>query len=231
MKITYVDHSSFLLEEESFYLLFDYFQGEIPMMDKAKKLYVFSSHAHHDHFSFKVFDKVRSMEEVTYIFSKDIRKKFNKNYFLKEGISEETYESIYFLKEYESYQDENIEVKTFKSTDEGVAFAVLTQRENIYHAGDLNWWTWPGETTEDAKRREETYKKEIEMVKEYSFDLAFLPLDPRQKERFYLGFDWFAKRVDAKQLIPMHMWGDFSVVDLLKQKECSESYRQKISFS
>lgn len=30
MKITYIHHSAFLVETESAYLLFDYFQGKLP---------------------------------------------------------------------------------------------------------------------------------------------------------------------------------------------------------
>lgn len=230
MKITYIEHSSFLLESEEFYLLFDYFQGQIPEMDAKKRLYVFSSHAHHDHFSFEVFKKTACMKDLVYIFSKDIKKRFSKSCFLKNQVSEAVYESIFFLKEYQGYEDAYIRVETLKSTDEGLAFIVESHKESIYHAGDLNWWSWQGESLQDAKRREESYKKEIDKLKGYSFDIAFLPLDPRQEDRFYKGFDYFAKEVEAKMLVPMHMWGDFSVIDKLKKEESSRSYREKISF-
>ena len=50
MKITYIHHSSFCVELQNSILLFDYFKGELPKFDKAKKLYVFASHFHEDHF-------------------------------------------------------------------------------------------------------------------------------------------------------------------------------------
>ena len=51
MKITYIHHSAFLVETESVYLLFDYFQGNLPELSEKKPLYVFASHRHPDHFS------------------------------------------------------------------------------------------------------------------------------------------------------------------------------------
>ena len=51
MKITYIHHSAFLVETESAYLLFDYFQGKLPEFSEEKPLYVFASHRHPDHFS------------------------------------------------------------------------------------------------------------------------------------------------------------------------------------
>ena len=56
MKITYIHHSSFLVETESAYLLFDYFQGKLPEFSEEKPLYVFASHRHPDHFSKVIFD-------------------------------------------------------------------------------------------------------------------------------------------------------------------------------
>ena len=57
MKITYIHHSAFLVETESAYLLFDYFQGKLPEFSEEKPLYVFASHRHPDHFSKITFEK------------------------------------------------------------------------------------------------------------------------------------------------------------------------------
>ena len=66
MKVTYIEHSSFLVEMESCYLLFDYFQGEIPGMDAGKELYVFVSHRHGDHFSPVIFELAGRYPTVSY---------------------------------------------------------------------------------------------------------------------------------------------------------------------
>ena len=46
MKITFIEHSGFMVEMERTVLLFDYYQGEIPAFDKEKTLYVFVSQNH-----------------------------------------------------------------------------------------------------------------------------------------------------------------------------------------
>lgn len=51
MKITYIHHSSFLVETEENYFLFDYFEGKLPQLKEDKPLLVFASHRHGDHFS------------------------------------------------------------------------------------------------------------------------------------------------------------------------------------
>ena len=55
MIITFIHHSSFLVETDSLYLLFDYFRGTLPELDPAKPLYVLTSHSHSDHYSRKIF--------------------------------------------------------------------------------------------------------------------------------------------------------------------------------
>jgi hypothetical protein len=54
-------------------------------------------------------------------------------------------------------------------------------------------------------------------------------LDPRLEDKFYLGFDYFMKNTDTDEVYPMHCWGDNSVIERLKNMECSEKYRHKIA--
>jgi L-ascorbate metabolism protein UlaG (beta-lactamase superfamily) len=51
MKITYIGHSGFFVEMEDACFLFDYYKGTIPETDGNKKMYVFVSHRHHDHYN------------------------------------------------------------------------------------------------------------------------------------------------------------------------------------
>ena len=85
----------------------------------------------------------------------------------------------------------------------------------IYHAGDLNWWHWEGEPDAYNEHMKTAYLKEIEKLKDTPIDVAFVPVDPRLGEQYYYGIDGFAKRVDAKALIPMHCWGTYTVCEKL----------------
>ena len=58
MRVTYIGHSGFSVELESHILLFDYYEGTMPEFDPAKKLLVFASHSHPDHFN-------RKRDEIT----------------------------------------------------------------------------------------------------------------------------------------------------------------------
>ena len=72
MKITYIHHSAFLVETESAYLLFDYFQGKLPEFSEEKPLYVFASHRHPDHFSKVIFELEEKHPKIHYILAFDI---------------------------------------------------------------------------------------------------------------------------------------------------------------
>lgn len=76
MKITYINHSGFLVETESCYYVFDYYKGEMPRIDKSKEVVVFCSHFHQDHFNPKIFEILDDIG-VNYqaVLAKDISKK------------------------------------------------------------------------------------------------------------------------------------------------------------
>lgn len=261
MKVVHIYHSGFYMELSQCALLFDYFQGELPSVPADKPLYVFASHVHQDHFSFSVFtdERLRAHPQVTYLLSNDIKRKYNRNFFLKKGVTEEQYARIMFLKAGETVYvgGENeavgtgetgesecqvqggetsqvgemlhgIRVQTLNSTDAGVAFVVDAEGERIYHAGDLNWWSWEGETKEDELRMEQDFKREIGKLAGSRFTIACLPLDGRQGERFAWGFDWFLRHVETAYAYPMHYWEDENVVSRLFSLPCSEPYRDKI---
>lgn len=235
MKITYINHSCFLVELRTCLLLFDYYSeglkgdGPVPGIDKLpdKKLYVFVSHKHPDHFDKRIFELEKIHAVTYYLISKDA--KMNQNYIRKKGISESAWEKMRFVGKDENIElDKGIAVMTLASTDRGVAFLVKAEGNTIYHAGDLNWWSWEGETEECERDMERRFKHEVKKLSEVVIDVAFLPLDPRQKDRFYWGFDYFMRQVKVKAAYPMHFWGDRTVIERLREMEASEEYRDKI---
>jgi hypothetical protein len=50
------------------------------------------------------------------------------------------------MQPYQHWLERNLEVRTFGSTDAGVSFWLRADGLTIFHAGDLNWWRWSGET-------------------------------------------------------------------------------------
>ena len=53
MKVTYLEHSGFAAEYKEYVLIFDWYRGSLPEFDQQKKIYVFASHSHYDHFNEK----------------------------------------------------------------------------------------------------------------------------------------------------------------------------------
>ena len=64
MEVTYINHSSFLLDSENSIFLFDYFDGDMPSINGSKPLYCFASHSHGDHFSERLFEETSSHPDV-----------------------------------------------------------------------------------------------------------------------------------------------------------------------
>ena len=172
LTVTYIKHSGFLIETANSYLLFDYWQGKLPELQYDKELYIFSSHAHHDHYTKDIFKLENKCQRVVYVLSSDIKRASS---FWKKA------ENVIFMKPHEEKEIDDCVISTLKSTDEGVAFLVKTEGKTIYHAGDLHWWDWPGEPEEDNKMMEQLYKAEMEYLKAEKIDCAFVVLDPRQE--------------------------------------------------
>ncbi|MFV0478993.1 MAG: MBL fold metallo-hydrolase [Anaerorhabdus sp.] len=196
MIVTYIGHSGYLVELETCYLLFDYYTGELPPLKTNKKIIVFISHHHHDHFNPDVFTQVKGNERII-IYSLDIQDKLD-------GHQVSANQTL-LLPE--------LKLTTLKSTDEGVAFVVEVDGYIIYHAGDLNCWIWNDESFENNKKMQEDYLSEIDKLKAFDLDVAFLPLDPRQEEYEFMGIEQLVQKVMVKKIFPMHFWDDYTIIE------------------
>ena len=147
MKVTYLGHSGFLVEMDDVIFLFDYYKGELPEMDPGKKLLVFVSHAHYDHYRKEIFSLREHPGPLCFILSSDVTAK--------------TAPDIVFMKPNEEREILGCRIRTLRSTDEGVAYLLKYGGKTIYHAGDLNWWHWEGETEAYNTAMRRAYQAEI----------------------------------------------------------------------
>ena len=217
MRVTYIGHSGFSVELESHILLFDYYEGTMPEFDPAKKLLVFASHSHPDHFNREILKLADVYPDVEYIFPKDIR-----------IAKKEQRASEHFMRKRDEITVGDTKVKSLRSTDEGVAFLVRCEDRIIYHAGDLNWWHWEEETESYNEQMRQDYQREIDKLKDIVIDIAFVPLDPRQENQYAWGMDYFMKHTHTKYVFPMHMWGDYEVYDRLMENPEAEPYKERV---
>jgi hypothetical protein len=202
MRITFLDHSGFLVELPSATLLFDWWKGALPALRTDVPLVVFASHWHEDHFSPAIF----SLNADAYVLGD-----MDQRWLARKGASPEVLEKCRSMSGHETAELlGGVTVETLPSTDEGVAFLVTCGGKIVFHAGDLNWWHWEGEPDHWNPDMERNFKAYSAPLKGRDIDLAFLLLDPRQETDGFRGIPYFMELANIQQVIPMHQWGNFA---------------------
>jgi L-ascorbate metabolism protein UlaG (beta-lactamase superfamily) len=215
--IHYIYHSGFAIETRNHFLIFDYYKhpnNELSddilspkSIESRDNIYVFSSHSHGDHFNPSIFHWKQYNPEIRYVLSNDLETQKNQcNYTLLAEGEERTINDLY--------------VKAYGSTDIGVSFLVKVDGLTIFHAGDLNWWHWKEDSTEEQKLAEASFKKHIEHIKSQVnyIDIGFFPVDPRLEEYYYIGGEHFLKELQPKLFVPMHFGDETSITKTFKEK-------------
>ncbi|MDD2234722.1 MAG: MBL fold metallo-hydrolase [Desulfitobacteriaceae bacterium] len=193
IKIKYLDHSGFFVETAKNLLLFDYYQGQAERLVKEspKNVFIFSSHSHPDHFNPVILEWQKERPDIRYIFSHEI------------SVSTR-FKNINYLAPYESLAIADLKIKAYNSTDLGVAFLVRVEGTVVFHAGDLNRWYWYDDTPEGRRTAERDFINEIEKIKGQKIDLAFFPVDPRLREHYSGGAEYFIRELVPRFFVPMH---------------------------
>lgn len=220
--IHYLCHDGFIMETASNILIFDYYKdnnkigtrslksGVIPteVFNTEKAVYVFVTHSHEDHYNPIILNWKNINNNIQYILSSDINlKDSSPNYRI--------------ISEGETMELPNIFIKALGSTDAGVSFLIKVDNLVIFHAGDLNWWHWFDESNECNENMAKDFKDKINVLKGENIDIAFFPVDPRLKEHYYLGGEYFIKNFAPKMFIPMHFWNDINII-----KNFAEKYKR-----
>lgn len=198
MKITYIFHSCYMVETKTAVFVFDYYNGNMDAMPTDKPVYFFASHGHFDHCGKKMLRVAEKVENKTFIFTQDIK------------LKPPAEDKLLYVEENCSYELDGMKIHTFHSTDLGVAYLVECEEGTIYHAGDLNWWHWNGESDEFNEKMAEDYHSEVLKIAELNrkIDVAFLPLDQRLEDAYDWGIKYFMKHTDTKSVMPMHFFSE-----------------------
>lgn len=205
MKVTYLNHSGFLLELEKTVFIFDYFKGEIPDLSAYEQVFIFVSHGHYDHFNSDIFQLNQRYDTVSYFISYDVKLDLK----IKEQLEQE--HKLFIMQENKQYSYTKLfgiplKIHTLHSTDEGVAFLIYCMEKTIYHAGDLNLWVWEEESEAYNKKMRKDFLLQMKQLKDQTIDVAFAPLDPRQGKDYAKGILALLQTADVKYLFPMHFW-------------------------
>ena len=222
-KVWYLAHSGFAVQTESSFLIFDYYldepkggtieQGVIDPKELAEKnVIVFVSHNHDDHFNPVIFEWQKTIPNIRYILSNDIPEIPN----------------AIMIGPDDTVEQEDLVVKTYRSTDEGVAFLVQIDGLAIYHAGDLNDWEWDGAGDLINGRVRRAFRHEIKKLSEKPINVAFFPMDPKLMEYQFKGFDFFLQNTSAEFVFPMHMWQDYSGIAEYKKRLSNKDMADRV---
>lgn len=244
MKVTYLDHSGFVIEDGNRAYVFDYWKDPAGVIDtlveQGYELHVFVSHIHHDHYMKSIFkylpyiysvwyhedvpalrDACQQVQEIVSSNKTDDTSNIIVNR-IKEGclntgqnmtedhLTEELVQQVFSLhsmKVGDTLESDHLTVTMFGSTDAGGSFLVDTGTHRIFHAGDLNWWHWSGDTPENIAEAKALKEKEFAPLLGLSVDIMMFPVDARLE----VAREWGALEVlglmNTKLFIPMHANG------------------------
>lgn len=223
MKITSMGYSGFVVETDKFNFIFDYYTGEIPDLSPRKETFVFVSNKNYDHMNPEVFELAKTMKKVRFILSYDIPRSVPEELGIKNCI---------FVEPGKRLQLETgrgrVKIRALPSTKDGVGYLVITKSETLFHAGNLNLWLWDGMSEATVYDMTRAYKEYTAALRKYSIDVAFLPLDNRQKQYAFLNVDYFMHHFKIKNCIPMHFYGSSKICDVLVDSDMSKDYRSRI---
>ena len=224
MKVWYLDHSAVAVKTEKHLLLIDLAGRALsgqpgeglaegcvsPDEIKDEDVLVFVSHEHKDHFDPAIFSLREKLSRVRFVLPEELDEVYQADLFVS---AEEEQCKHYALPD--------CHITTFASTDIGVAYLLEIDGLRIYHAGDLNWWHWEGED-EFNRDQERRYQHQMQLLAQEldgePLDLACVPVDPRLEGDFLRGLLAFDAAVRAEHILPIHLWGDLSVPDRIREQ-------------
>lgn len=169
MEITFLHHSGFIVDDGIRCYVFDAYKDPMnrlnEMVNKGRSLWFFVSHIHADHFSphITAFDS----ENTVYFIHKDV------------PLNGVKLGKVHIMDVDDSVVEQGVNIHMYGSTDAGGSFAVDTAQGRIFHAGDLNWWHWLGDTVENNNEARGFFERELNRMQGEEFAMAFFPVDDR----------------------------------------------------
>ena len=201
VRVTYLDHSGFIVETAQHVLVFDYYRDPAQVasaqLGTKKRLYFFATHAHGDHFNPAI--AAWQQQTTAYILCSDIRE--------AGGLPAVQGDTVHYLSPYEQLTHQEVQIAAYSSTDQGGSFLVEVDDWRIFHAGDLNWWHWKEDTVENIAQAKTDFFRELHYLNGQQLDLAFFPVDSRLEEFRELGVRELVKVTQVSNLVAMHACG------------------------
>ncbi len=215
--ICHLGHSAILLKIGGKVFIFDYPYGTRALADQIHPLqpeelrqetvYAFFSHRHGDHHNSGIFSWRNHIPRLQYIVSSDITR-------IPAGLQ------VTRLPPGKLILLDGMKVRSYRSSDAGIAFSIYVAGKHIYFSGDNGFWKQSKGMTEEDHLLQ--YLASID--RSVPMDIAFQVCDERLFEmgRGYGGTEIFARTFQPTLLVPIHLHGRYEFLEQRKQqlKEC-----------
>lgn len=195
MDIYFLHHSGFIVDDGSRCYIFDAYKDPKKLIDdmveKGRSLWFFVSHIHADHFNPEIvsFDA----PDTVYFVHKDV------------AINGVEKGKVRIMDVDDELVEQGVTIHMYGSTDAGGSFMVDMPKGRIFHAGDLNWWHWLGDTEENNKEARGFFERELKRMAGENMDIAFFPVDDRLGSVKDFGLtEWLEHVKVNKAVVAMH---------------------------
>lgn len=217
MRVTYIYHSCFVLENDNVMVVIDYWKDPMGYLHRmleqtSKTVYVFASHFHEDHYNPEILTWGQEGSSISIkprlMLSYDTVKKRR----VPRSLTRDIMNPEHF------YEDEFLKVNYYRSTDIGVAIAItFSNGETAFHAGDLNnWYFADGDNLKvSLDEMEGMYMAVVRMVRADipHFNHVMLPIDPRLEDNMLRGSMQWLNKIYTDNFHPMHFWRRYSLIE------------------
>ncbi len=209
MRLHYIYHSCFAVEEEECLMVYDYWRdpaGRLAALlaeaeGREKEVFFLVSHFHEDHYNAQLPDRCMSHERWHLLPSYDTVK--------RRRIPPEAVLAV--LRFGERVETPFFTLQAYRSTDVGVCtVAVLRDGTTLFHAGDCNNWYFPDAESDRVKTTPEQMEKlYLSILRDIRrdhprIDHAMFPVDPRLGQEMLRGLQQFTAAIEVGQVHPMH---------------------------
>lgn len=216
MKVRYIYHSCFVLENDDIIVVLDYWKDPLGYLHELlasteKTVYVFVSHFHEDHYNPEILQWGRGHKQITVrprlMLSYDtVRRRHVPRLQVRDIMNPERF-----------YEDEYLRANYYRSTDIGVAIALtFADGTTAFHAGDLNnWYFADGENLKvSLDEMEGMYLSVVRTVRSdiAHFTHVMLPIDPRLETNMLRSSIQWLNKIYTDNFYPMHFWHRHSLI-------------------
>jgi L-ascorbate metabolism protein UlaG (beta-lactamase superfamily) len=173
-----------------------------------ERVYVFSSHSHGDHHRDRIYTWKDTIPNIKFILASDILS------YPRGAIVVEPNQTIMV---------EDMKIRTYPSTDAGVAYSVYLDNKHIYFAGDNGFWNWKG----DRAQKEYIEKDLAEVDRTVPMDIAFQVGDPLAIGVGDGGIGIFALTFQPKLLVPIHLRGQYEYLKCIEKQLTRRGFKNE----